>query len=203
MQTSGGKIITPRALVFDLAGRAARLRRRRVASHLSNGRVSAEEFGRFCVTISVGQRVVLRPLLAEPSQRGRRRDLARGDPESSCRVPGVAAWACTLGAFELLGELRPHYQLACLSNTNALDVQRFRDELRLDDVFYRCFFSHEIGLRKPEPTAIVASWKASPCARRRSCSSTRAANASTAREAWAFERIKRSAWMKCAPHFDV
>jgi len=29
-------------------------------------------------------------------------------------------------------------------------VQRFRDELRLQDAFDRCFFSNEIGLRKPD-----------------------------------------------------
>jgi glucose-1-phosphatase len=29
-------------------------------------------------------------------------------------------------------------------------VQRFREELRLQDAFDRCFFSNEIGLRKPD-----------------------------------------------------
>ena len=47
--------------------------------------------------------------------------------------------------------LRPHYRLACLSNTNALDVKRFRDELLLHERFDHCFFSNEIALRKPDP----------------------------------------------------
>lgn len=30
-------------------------------------------------------------------------------------------------------------------------MQRIREELRLDEAFDRCFFSNEIGLRKPDP----------------------------------------------------
>ena len=45
--------------------------------------------------------------------------------------------------------------MACLSNTNCLDVARFRDELELDRRFDRCFFSNEIGLRKPSPACFA------------------------------------------------
>jgi putative hydrolase of the HAD superfamily len=54
------------------------------------------------------------------------------------------------GAFELLAEVRRRVVVACLSNTNALDVARFRDALALGQRFDHCFFSNEIGLRKPD-----------------------------------------------------
>lgn len=54
------------------------------------------------------------------------------------------------GAFELVAEVRGRVVVACLSNTNALDVGRFRDEFALGHRFDHCFFSNEIGLRKPD-----------------------------------------------------
>ena len=55
------------------------------------------------------------------------------------------------GSFALVGKLRKHAKVACLSNTNVLDVHRFRDELNLPAHFDACFFSNEIGHRKPTP----------------------------------------------------
>lgn len=55
------------------------------------------------------------------------------------------------GAFELVGRLRRHTKVACMSNTNLLDVRRFRSELNLPAHFDACFFSNEIGYRKPSP----------------------------------------------------
>lgn len=59
------------------------------------------------------------------------------------------------GALELLEGLRPQYRVACLSNTDPLNVQRFKEELRLQDWFDECFYSNEIGLRKPDPEAYL------------------------------------------------
>jgi putative hydrolase of the HAD superfamily len=55
------------------------------------------------------------------------------------------------GAFSLLDSLRPHFRLACLSNNNELHWRRLRDELRLTERFHRCYVSHLLGLRKPDP----------------------------------------------------
>jgi len=54
------------------------------------------------------------------------------------------------GAVELVHEVRAKVPVACLSNTNPLDVARFRTELGMDELFDYCFFSNEIGLRKPD-----------------------------------------------------
>ena len=55
------------------------------------------------------------------------------------------------GALKLIADIRRPALVACLSNTNCLDVARFRGELQLDRCFDYCFFSNEIGLRKPDP----------------------------------------------------
>lgn len=55
------------------------------------------------------------------------------------------------GALELVEQVRTSAIVACLSNTNPLDVARFRAELDIERRFDRCFFSNEIGLRKPDP----------------------------------------------------
>jgi HAD superfamily hydrolase (TIGR01509 family) len=49
-----------------------------------------------------------------------------------------------------VAEVRERAIVACLSNTNALDAARFRDEFALDRRFDHCVFSNEIGLRKPD-----------------------------------------------------
>ena len=54
------------------------------------------------------------------------------------------------GTAELLGSLRPRFNLASLSNTNALHWQKVRDELGLGPLLQRHFLSHEIGLMKPD-----------------------------------------------------
>lgn len=55
------------------------------------------------------------------------------------------------GAAELLAQLAPHYQLACLTNTNALHWPRVRDEMGLLHHFVAHFASHEVGMVKPHP----------------------------------------------------
>lgn len=57
------------------------------------------------------------------------------------------------GAMELLDELRPHYLVACLSNTNRLHWPPLAAEMRFDRRLHRAFPSHETGLVKPDPEA--------------------------------------------------
>ena len=55
------------------------------------------------------------------------------------------------GARELLEELRPHYRLAALSNSNELHWARNANELRILDLFEFAISSHQVGLCKPDP----------------------------------------------------
>ncbi len=55
------------------------------------------------------------------------------------------------GTTDLLQQLAPHYQLACLTNTNALHWPRICEEMGVLDYFSVYFASHEIGLLKPHP----------------------------------------------------
>jgi glucose-1-phosphatase len=53
------------------------------------------------------------------------------------------------GAVELLAELRPHYRLAALSNSNELHWRR-NAAVGVPDEFEAAFSSHELHLRKPD-----------------------------------------------------
>lgn len=63
-----------------------------------------------------------------------------------------AAWprAFFPGARETLRELRKNHRLACLSNSNVLHCERFRDYEQDFDV---ALFSHRLGVIKPDPEA--------------------------------------------------
>ncbi len=58
---------------------------------------------------------------------------------------------------QLLRQLRPHYRLLLLSNTNAIhfphsaDSAISNDGSRLSDFFDRCYLSYEVHLSKPDP----------------------------------------------------
>ena len=57
------------------------------------------------------------------------------------------------GAEALLLRLATEARLACLSNTNEIDAGRFRNEFAVERHFEACFFSNEMGLRKPDQAA--------------------------------------------------
>jgi glucose-1-phosphatase len=59
------------------------------------------------------------------------------------------------GALELLEGLRPQYRVACLSNTDAVNVRKFDEEIQLQNWFDECFYSNEMGVRKPDPEAYL------------------------------------------------
>jgi HAD superfamily hydrolase (TIGR01509 family) len=54
------------------------------------------------------------------------------------------------GAMELLASLKPHYQLASVSNTNEIHWQRFTSDWLLDQSFHHNFPSHHVGKLKPD-----------------------------------------------------
>ena len=58
------------------------------------------------------------------------------------------------GVSETLHSLRPHYQLACLSNSNSLHWQKFADLL---SVFDPALSSHQLGIMKPDVAIFEAA----------------------------------------------
>jgi len=145
-------MIRVRALVFDLAGVLLDFGGIESLDELSGGRISAEAFGRFWSRSPWADRLYCGRCSPEEFAAGAVQafSLPITPPEF---LTAFRAWlrGPYPGALDLLRQLRPHYHLACLSNTNALDVRRFREELKLHEQLDQCFFSNEIGLRKPDP----------------------------------------------------
>ncbi len=54
---------------------------------------------------------------------------------------------------ELLRSLNGRVRLACFSNTNEVEARRLRSEFEVERHFESCFFSNEIGRRKPKSEA--------------------------------------------------
>ena len=149
--TTSAAMTTPRVLLFDLAGVLLDFGGVESLHALSKGRVDADAFARFWSRSPWADALYCGRCSPEAFAAGAVDEFSLAVSPAEFLL-AFRAWlrGPYPGAFELLGELRPRYQLACLSNTNTLDVQRFRDELRLQDAFDRCFFSNEIGLRKPD-----------------------------------------------------
>lgn len=140
------------ALVFDLAGVLLDFGGLDSIAELSGGRTGAEAFSLFWSRSRWADDLYRGACSPEEFAEGAVTELSL----TASPAKFLAAFRTWLrgpypGAFDLLRDLRPHYRLACLSNTNPLDVARFRGELQLHERFDRCFFSNEIGLRKPDP----------------------------------------------------
>ena len=86
----------------------------------------------------------------------------------SCPTDGEIdfAWNAMLLDFPIeivnyLISLKSKYRLFLLSNTNELHVQRFKDIFEgsfgysIDQLFEKCYYSHEIGHRKPNSEAFT------------------------------------------------
>jgi glucose-1-phosphatase len=58
------------------------------------------------------------------------------------------------GAADLLDQLRPHYRLAALSNSNAAHWEQLA-RLGVLDAFDLALGSHQLGVRKPDPATYV------------------------------------------------
>jgi putative hydrolase of the HAD superfamily len=140
-----------RALVFDLAGVLVDIRGPESLERLSEGRVTRDDFFRFWSQSPWAHRIHLGECSPEQFASGAVREFSLSTSPENFLVE-FRAWlqGPYPGALALLDALRPHYQLACLSNAHELDVARFRHEFDLDRHVDRCFFSNEIRLRKPD-----------------------------------------------------
>jgi glucose-1-phosphatase len=141
-----------RALVFDLAGVLLDFAGPESVYKMSDRRVGEKEFFRFWSEAKCAHDLHCGRCTPEAFARHAVREL--GLPVTAERF--LAEYRTWLrgtypGARELLDTLRRQYRVACLSNTDALNVQRFDEELHLRDWFDECFYSHEIGARKPDP----------------------------------------------------
>ena len=145
-----------RALVFDLAGVLLDFGGPESVYKMSDRRIGEKEFFKFWSDAKCAHDLHRGRCTPEAFALHAVREL--GLPVTSERF--LAEYQTWLrgsypGALELLRELRPHYRVACLSNTDVLTVQRFDEELHLRDVFDACFYSNEIGARKPDPEAYL------------------------------------------------
>jgi glucose-1-phosphatase len=153
--------MTIRALAFDLAGVLLDFGGVESLRKLSDGRIGEEEFFRFWSEAKCAHDLHCGRCTPEHFAWQAVRDL-------ELRVTSerfLAEFQTWLrgpfpGALELLEGLRPQYRVACLSNTDALHVRQFDEQLHLQDWFDECFYSHEIGLRKPDPEAYLHVSKA-------------------------------------------
>lgn len=76
----------------------------------------------------------------------------------------VSSWNAMLGVFpperiELLKRLKTRFRLFLFSNTNALHAEAFRKRYAetfgedFDNLFEKIYYSHVLGMRKPDPSA--------------------------------------------------
>ncbi|HTV77739.1 MAG TPA: HAD family phosphatase [Steroidobacteraceae bacterium] len=138
-------------LLFDLAGVLLEFCGVESTSKLSAGAVSAQKFGDFWSKSPVADHLYRGRISPEEFASGAVTEWALTTTPTEFLI-AFRQWLVGPyeGAFELLAKLRRNHTLACLSNTNVLDCERFRAELRLHERFDFCFFSNEIGLRKPD-----------------------------------------------------
>jgi HAD superfamily hydrolase (TIGR01509 family) len=150
LRSTPGRILDV-ILLFDLAGVLLEFRGIESSWEISRGTVDENRFARFWSESPVADRLyrgLCTPMeFAAGTVAEWQLPVAAADFLAEFRRWLVGPYP---GAFELLARLQGHHHLACLSNTNELDCRRFREELRLHERFERCFFSNEIGLRKPE-----------------------------------------------------
>ena len=150
-----------RALVFDLAGVLLDFGGVESVHKLSDGRVGEEKFFRFWSEAKCAHDLHCGRCTPEHFAWQAVREL--GLRVTSERF--LAEYQTWLrgpfpGALELLEGLRPQYRVACLSNTDALNVRKFDEQLQLQNWFDECFYSSEMGLRKPNPEAFLHVSKA-------------------------------------------
>jgi HAD superfamily hydrolase (TIGR01509 family) len=141
-----------RVLVFDLGGVLLDFRGVESLNELSNGRVGVEEFSRFWSDSRWAGALHRGQCSLEEFAEGAVREFSLScSPKRFLEAFHGWLHGPYRGAFDLLRELRQRYRLACLSNTNAFDVHRLDAEMQLREHFDECFFSNEIGFRKPDP----------------------------------------------------
>lgn len=79
-------------------------------------------------------------------------DALKLDTDAHAFLAAFEAWpiAPFPGTVEWLQDLKNHYRLAMLSNTNELHWQRMRTEMGLGDIMHDYFLSHRMGRVKPD-----------------------------------------------------
>jgi putative hydrolase of the HAD superfamily len=140
-----------RALVFDLAGVLLDFRGPDSIHAMSNGRVDEAGFFRFWHEAACAHDLHCGRCTPEQFAEAAVRELGlHVTPDAF--LTDYKTWfrGPYDGALELLDQLRPRFTTACLSNANELDVKRFGDELQLHLRLDGCFYSNELGLRKPD-----------------------------------------------------
>jgi putative hydrolase of the HAD superfamily len=146
----GKRQLDIRAVVFDLADVVLDFAGAKSLAHLSGGRIGPAEFSSLWSS-PVADALYRGVSTPEEFASGAVAQLGLPvSPDTFLRA--FAEWFVGPfpGALELVAEVRATTVVACLSNTNSLDVARFRAELDIEQRFDRCFFSNEIGLRKPD-----------------------------------------------------
>lgn len=148
--------MTIRALVFDLAGVLLDFGGPESLYKLSDGRIGDEEFFRFWSEAKCAHDFHCGRCTPEQFAWQAVRELGLR-VTSEQFLTEYQRWlrGPYPGALELLERLRPQYRVACLSNTDPVNVRKFDEELQLQNWFDECFYSNEIGLRKPDPNAYL------------------------------------------------
>lgn len=145
-----------RALVFDLAGVLLDFGGPESMHKLSDGRIGDGEFFRFWSAAKCAHDFHCGRCTPEEFAWQAVRELGlRVTSEQFLAEYNTWLRGPYPGALELLEVLRPQYRVACLSNTDPVNVRKFEEELRLQNWFDECFYSNEIGLRKPDPQAYL------------------------------------------------
>ncbi len=145
-----------RALVFDLAGVLLEFGGPEYVYAKSNGRVDEDAYFRFWSEAKCAHDLHCGRTSPEEFAREAVREFGLTvTPETF--LADYKTWfrGPYAGALELVERLRPRYRVACLSNANVLDVTRFKEETQLQRRFDECFYSNELGLRKPDPAAYL------------------------------------------------
>jgi glucose-1-phosphatase len=144
--------MTIRAIVFDLAGVLVDFGGPESLHRLSGGRIGNEEFFRFWQEAPCAHDFTCGRCSPKAFAAAAVRELQLTvTPDAFLDEYRTWLKGPYPGAPELLRQLRPLYRVACLSNTNEIHVKRFDKELRLPEWFDMCFYSNELGMRKPEP----------------------------------------------------
>ncbi len=143
-----------KAILFDLAGVLLDFRGPDSVYEMSNGRINRSSFDEFWRwskwAIAFTKGACTAHEFAQGAVEYFRLDLS---PEAF--LENYRSWykGPYPGALDLIGLLKPKFKVACLSNTNVMDVPKFREELKLHELMDECLFSNEIGYMKPEKEA--------------------------------------------------
>lgn len=139
------------AIFFDLTGVIYEFQGPKQIFELSNGKVDLNEFIRFWDECS-GAIEFTRGTIGANEFASEAVNFFKLDCSTDDLIENYKNWFIGPfdGAFEIIEQLRKSYKVACLSNTNEIDVVRYRGPEALEKVFDMCFFSNEISFVKPE-----------------------------------------------------